>query len=115
MGGEKYGARAGPENGALAAELAQRLDKIFLFEQLQHRGALAARNDQALDIPQIRGGAHYNSLRAGSLQCSLMRLEIPLRREYASTFPLTSLGFATIPTPATSRYRSRTSPSPAVR
>src|SRR5580658_7443109 len=70
----------------ILAELAQWIEQVFFLNELQHGGALAARDNQPLHGFQIRGRSHFHHLRAGSRESALMRLEVALEGE--NTNPL---------------------------
>src|SRR5437588_10871753 len=84
--GQQDGSGAGAEDGPLAAELPQRLHQILLAQQLEHRGALAAGDDQAVQAFQVRGGAHFHHGGAGARGRFGMRLEIALQRKHSYAF-----------------------------
>ena len=55
-------------------KLAQGIQHLLPFQQLQHGGALAARNHQTLDLCQIGGSAHFHRFSSRALEGSLVRL-----------------------------------------
>src|SRR5579884_2713797 len=80
---QQDGARAGAENRLLLAETAQWLEQVLLIDQLEHGRALAAGDDQAIDISELRRRAHRFRLRTGAPQCIFVGFEIALEREHA--------------------------------
>src|SRR5215471_14428968 len=79
-------ARASPEHRLLVSELLERLEQILHIEQLEHRSAFAAGNDQPVDLVQVVGGANFNRSRSGTSHRFPMSLKIPLQRQYADGF-----------------------------
>ena len=83
--GQQDGSGAGPEDWLLA-EFGKRFEEVFGVEELQHSGALAARNDEAVEAVEVGRGANEYGFRAGPLDGFAMRLEVALEREDAYFF-----------------------------
>jgi len=71
---------AGAEDGTPPAELTQRLHQVLLAQQLEHGGALAARDDQAVQTFQVGCGANFHDGGSGARGRFGMRVEIALQR-----------------------------------
>ena len=76
--GQQDRAGAGSEDGPPPAELAQRLHQVLFTQQLEHGGALAAGNDQAVQVFEVGCAAHLHSRGPGSLGRLDVRVEISL-------------------------------------
>ena len=53
VAGQQNRARAGAEDGLAPAERGQRLEQPVVVQQLEHGGALAAGQDQSIEIGQL--------------------------------------------------------------
>ena len=71
-------AGAGAEDRLLLGEALERFGQVFLIEQLEHGGAFAAGDDQAVALFQVGNGAHFDGMAAGALDGFAMRFEIAL-------------------------------------
>jgi hypothetical protein len=61
-------ARAGAEDRMGFAELAQGLQQVFQLDQLEHGAALAAGDDERIDILQSIRRTHFDGFGPGALQ-----------------------------------------------
>ncbi len=68
------------------AEALERFGQPFLIEQLQHGGAFAAGDDQAVAALQVGNGAHFDGVAAGPLDRFAMRFEVALQGQNAGGF-----------------------------
>ncbi len=86
LAGHHDSSRATAVNRLLFRETLERRGQAFLLEQLQHGGALATRDNQAVALLQIGRGADFDSTATSQLDRFAMRLKIALQREYTNRF-----------------------------
>ena len=72
------GARA-PHGHALTGAALQRLTQLVEVQQLGHRGAFAAGDDEGVDGIEIAGESHLDRVRAKAAQRELMLKEVALQ------------------------------------
>src|SRR5262249_6597218 len=77
---DETGARA-EDRPALCVELFQRGNEAPGIHQLEERRALAARDDQTIDVPELLGLAHFDGLDATSRERLGVAVEVALQRE----------------------------------
>ena len=77
-----------PKTGFSRANSRKRLFEIHEIEELEHGGALAPRNHQAVDALQLLGGADEHGFRARAFDRLRVRFEIALQRENPDPFSL---------------------------
>ena len=70
----------------LAAESGQRLHQVFLEQQLQHGGAFAAGDNQAIDASEVTGRAHFDCRSSDALYRLPVRVKIALQCEDADSY-----------------------------
>src|SRR5665213_2630268 len=80
---EEDGSGAGTEHRLALREFQQRLPEVHVIQELEHGGALAARNNQAVNRVQFPGRADLHGVGAGALKGLFMRFKIALQRQYA--------------------------------
>src|SRR5487761_2079264 len=79
-------AGAGTVNRLLRAKGAQRLREIFILEQLQHRRAFPARQDQPITGVHLFACAHFHGAPARFFDGLCVSFEVALQGEYADSF-----------------------------
>src|ERR1051326_2480560 len=77
---------AGPNDGPFAAELDEGLDHAFGGQQLEHGGAFATGNDEAVQIFEVGRGAGKHGLGAGTGYRPAVRFEIALQCQHPDSF-----------------------------
>src|SRR4051812_9101475 len=65
------------------AEAPQGFEELFVVQQLQYGGALAARDDEAVQTVKVRCRTHFTHFGAGAFECFCVGLEIALKGENA--------------------------------
>src|SRR5665213_2605753 len=73
-------------NRSVLTEALEGFGEPFLIEQLQHSGAFAAGDDQAVAPFQIREGTHFDRVAAGTIDCLAMRCEVALESQNPGGF-----------------------------
>src|SRR5260370_7940476 len=86
--------RACPENSfVFGGKLLDRFIQAFFLQELQLRGAFATRQNQAIAIREIFGGAHLHCFDAHSREHRRVGREVSLHRENSNLHRSNSLGW----------------------
>ncbi len=81
---QKNGTGAGPENGFTVSKGSNRSEQIFRFQESEHRGALASRNNQSVDPFEVGGSTDFDRVAACALDRLAMRFKVALEREHTN-------------------------------
>src|SRR5262249_49023018 len=76
-------ARAGAEHRPRASEIADRFEEPFVAHQREHRAALAAGEDEPIDLRELLPLPDVDRLRARAFDCAAVGGEIALEREHS--------------------------------
>src|SRR6267378_4271844 len=94
FGGQQNRASARAENSfVFGGKFLDRFVQAFFLQELQLRGAFATRQNQAIAIREIFGGAHLRRFDAHSREHRRVGREVSLHRENSNLHRLNSLGW----------------------